>query len=127
MAKKKKKLKEIEGREWAPPWMAWLIDHPLLLLTEAEMVDVDMPSRKRNALIRAGVAYEKETPCPSQFARNLFGHYRGKSVKLDKLFFNASRHYADFTKKELKKIEQEEDEAIADLEKTMHAAIGSGL
>jgi len=131
MGKKKvsrKKLKPInDDRDFLPPFIAWLVDHPLLLLSEEALDDDEMPTRRRNALIKEGKAYEEANPCPSQFARNLFGHYRGQGSKLDKLFFNTSRHYSDHIRKKAKKIEEEEDEAIADLEKTMLAALGGGV
>jgi len=130
MAKKKakRKIKPFnEDAEWLPPFILWLAHHPLLMYTEEDLSSEDMPARKRNALLRDGVKYEKENECPSQMAKNMFMHYRGSGGKLEKLFFNASRHYSDYIRKKAKKVEQEEDEAIADLKKVFTAALGAGL
>jgi len=127
MAKKKAKRKPTDGKEHLPPWVAWITDHPLLMMSEVELEGEDIPARKRNTLKREAVAYEKEHQCPSRYARSMLAHYRGQSAKLDKLAHDVNRHYADFNRKKIKKVEQEEDEAIADLKKVFTAALGSGI
>ncbi len=111
--------------EFLPKHIAWIAQHPLLLVTK------DAMSEDGEIQLEAHLAkqeeYEKANMCPNQMTRNMFEHLRGQGAKLDKLFIgNISKHWSDFERKKAKKIEEEEDEAIADLEKTMHTALGSG-
>lgn len=82
---------KLEGMEFLPPWMRWVVMHPGLLL-DPEVVQTDPVLKKRID------KYEKAFPCPHQAARNQFSLYRGDKKALDSLFKEIARLHQTFVK-----------------------------
>ena len=106
----KKAIEDI--RDFAPPWLAWVADHPLLHsdLDDLTGEEIDKAS--------------KYPAAPSEFSVNVLKQCQLRPARIENLIMRVAKFQADARKKEDAANVQKEDEDIATLEAAMAAALG---